>query len=391
MPNNEIMRDILVAWLKDEITPEQEQILNKWLDDSSENRETFSRLTNDDFLVEELKIFDLFDAEKLQAISNQGPAEIGIGAKSVRRKWLSFAAAAAVLGLICLAFYLTERYDRKAPVIAAKKVSDVQAPIISKAFIKADNGRMILLDTIKANTVFSLNGADVIKNDSGQIIYRSNSGAPTNNTLFNPRGGNIITVVLSDGTKVWLNSESSITYPISFGDTARSVSVKGEAYFEVAKSATKKFIVTTDRGITTEVLGTHFNINSYDDEDNCIVTLIEGRVQVHNSEEKVLLMPAQQATQRSNGRSLLVRHVNVNKVIAWKEGTFNFDEENIYTISRQFQRWYNIDVNIKGDFSGETYSGIISKKLSLLQVMQVLKFAGLNYQISNNQLIITKI
>jgi len=121
-----------------------------------------------------------------------------------------------------------------------------------------------------------------------------------------------------------------------------------------------------------------------------MVTLLEGRVQVSNSQQKVLLMPGQQAAQRTNAGSLAVKQVDVNKIVAWKEGMFNFDDEDIYYISRQFARWYNVEVKINGNFSGETYSGVMSKNLSLSQVMQVLKFAGLNYQISNNQLTITK-
>ena len=248
---------------------------------------------------------------------------------------------------------------------------------------------MVAVDSIKVNTVFIINDIEVMKNSDGQIVYTNHSNISSTNTLYNPRGSNIVTLVLSDGSKVWLNSESSITYPLQFdNDSLRAVTITGEAYFEVAKSKTKKFVVTTGNGIKTEVLGTHFNVKNYDDENTCGVTLLEGSVRVSKAQNSVLLVPEQQANYEN---SFSVKKVNIERVVAWKTGVFNFEDDDLPTVLKQLSRWYDIHVQINNNVdNSETYSGIISRNLSLMQVLQILKLAGVHYELNQNTLIITK-
>jgi transmembrane sensor len=386
---NEQIIEVIVSYLKGEITPVQETILNNWINLSDKNKQLFDKISNSKFLSEQLLQYQSFDKEK---IWNNLQSFLEQKNKHLNRKviWLRWAAAAVFAGLIVgFAFYFNKQ---KQQMFLVSKKQDINAPVLSKAYIKMDNGQVLMIDSIKPNVVFKLNGVEVMKNELGQIFYPNRPNEKTINTLFNPQGSNIVTLVLSDGTKVWLNNESSITYPIQFdGDSTRTVNITGEAYFEVAKSKTQKFVVISNSGVKTQVLGTHFNIKSYADESASYVTLLEGSVQVSKAGKQVLLTPRQQLLASIKGENIfLVKEVSVEKIVSWKNGLFDFEDDDIYSITKQLSRWYNIDIQISGNFSADTYSGIISRNLSLMQVLQILKLAGVNYRENEKTLTIIK-
>ncbi|HEY5369045.1 MAG TPA: FecR domain-containing protein [Hanamia sp.] len=386
--------NILVAFRKGEITPSEKQILDEWIQASEKNRKTFESLTDEDFTLEQLKLFYSFDDKKawIEILERSKKQKDVQGMKSRIQLWMKWSVAAMLAGILIGGYFYKNYKDSPQPLVI--QAGDIKAPTFSGAFIKMDNGRIVMIDSIKAHSPFKLNGVEVEKNKAGQIEIKedgSKSYANTFNTLYNPRGSKVVTIILSDSTKVWLNSESFITYPIRFDKGERKVTISGEAYFEVAKSKTQKFIVTTVDKIKTEVLGTHFDIKDYPDENSSSVVLLEGSVKVSNRQKKeVLLRPSQQAIQNRSTEKLDVGKADVDRAVAWKEGMFDFKNEDIYSVAGQLARWYDIKVQIDGAFTDETYSGIISRDLSLMQVLQILKSAGVNYALKGKTLFITK-
>lgn len=393
MDISEQIINILIDFRRGKISSSEKQILDKWIQESESNRKIFESFADNDFTSEKLKLFYFFEDKKdwIKILKRTKKQKSCQGNKFHIQSWMKWSIAAMLAGILIGGyFYKSYKNFQPPPVVQS---SDVKAPTFSSAFIKMDNGKIVMVDSIKAQTPFKLNGVEVQKNKAGQIVVRSDEGkknANTINTLYNPRGSKIITIVLSDSTTVWLNSESFISYPVRFDKGERKVTISGEAYFEVAKSKTQKFIVTTSK-MKTEVLGTHFDIKDYPNENSSFVVLLEGFVRVSNQQKgKVLLRPSQQATQNKKSQKLHVENADVDRAIAWKKGMFDFKDDDIYSIARQFGRWYDIKVQIDGDFGGETYSGIISRELSLMQVLQILKSAGVNYTLKKKTLFITK-
>lgn len=394
MDISEQIINIIIHFRKGEIDPSEKEILDQWIHASEKNKKTFELLNDQDFTLEQLKLFYSFDDKKawIEILKRTKKQKSPQGKKFFIQPWMKWSVAAMLAGIL-IGGYFYKSYKKPQPPLVVQP-SDIKAPAFSGAFIKMDNGKIVMVDSIKAQVPFKLNGVEVEKNKAGQIVVRSDGNknyAQTFNTLYNPRGSKIVTIVLSDSTKVWLNSESFITYPVRFDKGERKVTISGEAYFEVAKSKTQKFVVTTASKIKTEVLGTHFDIKDYPDENNSYVVLLEGSVRVTNQQKgKVLLRPSQQATQNKNSQKLNVEEADVDKAVAWKKGMFDFKDDDIYSIARQFGRWYDIKVQIDGKFEGETYSGIISRELSLMQVLQILKSAGVHYTLKEKTLFITK-
>ena len=203
--------------------------------------------------------------------------------------------------------------------------------------------------------------------------------------MTTPRGA-FYQLTLPDGTAVWLNAASSITFPLKFGTNERRVSITGEVYFEVASNKKRPFIVTANSTQVT-VLGTHFNINAYNDENAVRTTLIEGQVKVSsniNGQEK-MIMPGQQSQTDRSG-AIRVGNVNIDEVISWKNGVFRFNKTEITSLMRQISRWYNVDVRFEGSPPKDLFSGTIPKSLKLAELLTVLKTANVKFEIQGNEL-----
>jgi ferric-dicitrate binding protein FerR (iron transport regulator) len=193
--------------------------------------------------------------------------------------------------------------------------------------------------------------------------------------------------VLADGTKVWLNAASSLRFPAAFAGKERIVELNGEGYFEVAKNASMPFHVRV-HDMDVQVLGTHFNINAYTDETAMRTTLLEGSVQVSQGEQTQLLTPGQQAAASQNGQIQLADGVDVEEVMAWKNGMFQFQGADLETILRQAARWYDIDVEYKQRIS-DRFSGQISKNVNLSQLLKILELTGkVHFEIEGRKIIV---
>jgi ferric-dicitrate binding protein FerR (iron transport regulator) len=262
------------------------------------------------------------------------------------------------------------------------------APGVNMATLTLADGSVINLDSTGNGMSLKQGHTKVEKTANGEVVYKSDNAGETSvgyNVLSTPRGGQF-KVVLPDGSAVWLNAASSIRYPTAFTGKERRIVITGEAYFEVAKNASAPFIVSVNNMKVT-VLGTHFNINAYNDETVVKTTLLEGAVKVSSGSNISLLKPNQQAQVNYNGEIRIDKDVDVMKEVAWKDGFFRFKDENIKTIMKQLSRWYNIDVEFEGNVSMEGYSCMLARNIPISTMLETLKETGrVHFSINGNKI-----
>lgn len=302
-------------------------------------------------------------------------------ASPVRRMhWLKYAAAVIlVAGLGTIAFIFTKQEKEQPAIAETEQSSEKQeiAPGGEKAVLKLADGTIIHLDNAAKGQVAEQGGVEVVKLASGQIAYRVKQLKNKEvmwNTMSTPRGGQY-QLILPDGTHVWLNAASSITYPTAFTGNKREIKIKGEVFLEVAKNKQKPFFVNINDKSSIRVLGTSFNINSYDNEENITTTLVEGSIQINKN---IVLKPGQQAVQLKAADDIVVSEADVEKALAWKNGWFNFNGASLYDVMRQLERWYDIDVKYEGEIPQVTFKGKMDKGVTLTGMLNI--FSALNYK-----------
>ncbi|HZW64939.1 MAG TPA: FecR domain-containing protein [Hanamia sp.] len=329
----------------------------------------------------------LIEARLMRKINAGGPHRRPVFYHIRFQRW---AAAAVILLFSAIGYFLINHHNSKTQQVAKVVSNDVKAPQQNKAVIRLANGKMIYLDSV-GNGALALQGnVQLIKLSNGQIAYTHKQGEVSTkmeyNTLSNPRGSKVIHMVLSDGSKVWLDVASSITYPVSFTGKERRVSITGEAYFEVAHDAMKPFYVN-HRDMNIRVLGTHFNVNAFEDEGADIkVTLLEGKVNVNNQASKETLKPGQQAI--VNDKIKVINDVDLDEVMGWKNGYFEFNNSGLANVLSQVSRWYNVDVVYKGYNKPRQFMGEIQRDLNLSEILKILAKNGIQFQIEGNKLIV---
>jgi len=301
-----------------------------------------------------------------------------------KRVWFKVAVAASVL--LVGSLMLINTYKPTSDLARGTKAefkNDV-APGSSKATLILSNGKSILLAAVQKGQIAKQGNSTIIKTANGQIVYRASLVSERNdedelNLITTPRGGKW-DVTLSDGTKVWLNASSSIRYPSAFIGNERKVEITGEAYFEVAHNAAKPFKVIT-KGQIVEVLGTHFNINAYDDEETVKTTLLEGKVRVSKGIAIATLLPGQQSVTISSNNSISVKNADTEQAIAWHNGYFQFDRSDIHAVTQQLSRWYDVDIKFQGKITQDKFGGSISRDATLSQVLHTLEQSMVRFKI----------
>jgi len=263
----------------------------------------------------------------------------------------------------------------------------------NKAILILGNGKRISLTDATNGNIASQSDVSIVKTAGGQVIYTVNptqksDEKPTYNTIETPKGGQF-QVILPDGTKVWLNAASSLLYPTYFSGKQRRVELKGEGYFEVAKNKAMPFFVKT-KNQEIEVLGTHFNVNAYADEEASKTTLIEGRVKIKTASAFVLLKPGEQAV--LTGDRLNTGAVDTDIALAWKNGQFMFNDENIQSIMRQIARWYNVEVVYAGKpLESKVFWGSISRFQNVSEVLDILELTkSVKFKIEGRRIIVMR-
>ncbi|MEO3403945.1 FecR domain-containing protein [Mucilaginibacter sp. CAU 1740] len=295
--------------------------------------------------------------------------------------WTKYAVAASILLFIWVGAYFFTRSGHKADHVAANNYSNIK-PGGNKATLTLGNGKTITLDDTTNGQIAQQAGVLISKNANGEIVYTAaqSTDEVLENTIATPKGGQY-KVILPDGTNVWLNAASSLTYPTAFKGTERLVTLNGEGYFEVTKNKQMPFRVHS-AGQTVEVLGTHFDINAYADEAVVKTTLLEGSVKVSVQANSATIVPGQQAQFAKGGAGIIrLEKVDTDKEVAWKNGVFSFADEDIRTVMRQVSRWYDIDVVYNGKIPDEKFYGEISRSSNLADVFKILELNNMKFDV----------
>lgn len=306
------------------------------------------------------------------------------------RLWPKLSAGiAAAIALIILALYLFKGVDSGTSSVTF--ANDV-APGGNKAILTLTDGRRISLTDAAKGELAQQSGIRITKTEDGQIVYQAaatkSAGHNGFNTIETPRGGQYM-VVLPDNSRVWLNAASSLKYPTNFSSAKkRRVELTGEGYFEVAKDRRHPFIVSAGNQ-EIEVLGTHFNVNSYHDEPQLKTTLLEGSVKVVSKGREALLTPGQQAV--LTGGSIRVQDFNVRLAVAWKNNKFMFENDNIQYIMRMVSRWYDVEVVFEGALPDDKFIGSMSRSEHVSEVLKSLELTGkVKFKVEGRRIVVTK-
>lgn len=315
--------------------------------------------------------------EKVKAIDMPRQAPVR------RMRYLAWAAAIGLLLLAGGIYRLTEQRVDTAPVVAQEKAI---GPGKQGAVLTLADGSTVQLDSMGHGVVASQAGTNVVLSN-GQVVYdpeETAGGEVAYNTIATPRGRQF-RIVLPDGTKVWLNAASSLRYPVAFTGSTREVKISGEAYFEVTADAEKPFSVHFSEHGVVEVLGTAFNINAYADEPRVKATLLSGSIRVNRQR---VLQPGEQANIDSNDHMTVENSADAEDAIAWKNGLFIMRSTELPALLRQVSRWYDVEVDMKGELPDYSFGGTIGRNVSLADVIEALNIYGVNCRLEKGKLIV---
>ncbi|WP_316838856.1 FecR family protein [Pedobacter gandavensis] len=380
---------------------------------AEEREEFFSLISEEDQDINDLldgtwntiEVADDLSKEKAEVMLNQilTKPENQVVKKLSWYKYASVAAAVLILLSAGLYFFNNRSVLKQQKDTYSKSIS----PAGNKATLTLSNGSTINLDNATTGEIAKQSGIAITKTAEGKLIYQlsaTNKPVTGFNSISTPRGGHY-QVDLPDGTRVWLNAASSLKYPAAFDNHERKVELSGEAYFEVAKRTVKDglkskrvpFIVKTSSQ-EVAVLGTHFNISAYGDDKETKTTLLEGSVRVSLAKDPGLkqgrfantgsqiLSPGQQSLLKDN--QIITKTVDLDEAIAWKNGFFQFNEENIVNIMKQLSRWYDIDVVFEGKQRETLFLLKVPRSLSLTEILKILETNGINFKIEGRTLIV---
>ena len=381
---------LLKAYISKQANSAEESELMDWVLQSGEDSELKSYV---------LDIWDRYKPSEELSYVNwdeiysrvMQPAVVPLQPKVRKMRWAKLTAAAVIVGALATGayFYLAPRSGQSMATVQPKK-SDIPPPSGNKAILTLADGTKIALDSTGNGTLATQGSVKIIKQSTGEISYAGTAeGVISYNTLSVPRGSKPLSLVLSDGSKVWINVGSSLSYPTAFTGSERKVKITGEAYFEVVHNKKMPFIVQSSDLIIKD-LGTHFNVNTYEDESAERITLLEGSVSVKKKARSELLKPGQQAriNYNSNDNIKILNDVDLDEVMAWKNGKFVFDNNtDIGTIMREISRWYNVDIEYQGK-TNQRFWGSISKNVNVSQVLKILEAAGgIKFKVEGNKII----
>ena len=327
---------------------------------------------------------------KLPAILSHTKTEPAKRIPLLQARWLRYAAAVIVIaGTIGLLFI--NRYSTQQDDVAVTTVNEEIIPGKEGAILTLDDGSVVVLDSLGNSVITNKNGTKVILKN-GRLIYEndlSKEPAIAYNTMTTPKGRQF-QLVLPDGSKVWLNAASSLRYPTVFTGNERIVDVTGEAYFEVAKNAKMPFRVRINNQTEIKVLGTHFNVNSYSNEAQIQTTLLEGSIQVINEGITTNVKPGQQAqigfmVNGTTSPVKIINDVNVDKIVAWKNGVFDFQDGTLEEVMRQLERWYDIEVVYEKNIPKLEFFGKMGRDLDLNTVLRALEKSKVHFRIEEGR------
>lgn len=394
--HEELFKDLLSRYLTGNLSHSQKIQLTELLN-KEEYQQRLELKMEEDFITDKYLVDG--NGAIRDAIQNFLSQKIGKEIKT-RRKLINIkrmAAAASIILLLCTASWLIFRTSNstKPPITSSGNlvIKDLP-PGRTGAILTLANGSKIILDSTHGS--LGMQGSSKVVNNNGVLSYAD--GKNSTEIFFNVMStpvGRQYQLILSDGSKVWLNAASSITYPTVFSSSERKVQITGEAYFEVMRNKSQPFHVSVN-GLDVEVLGTHFNINTYNNEPSIKTTLLEGSIKVTKGNSSILIAPGEQAVTKNasdeeNASDELSKKsgVDVDQEIAWKNGKFVFQDAEIKSIMRQLERWYGVTAVYSENVTTEEFDGVISRNVNLSQIVNLLTKTGrLNFSIEGSTIVV---
>ena len=377
---------IIQKSLKGKLSESEEKLLSDWRKVSEENEHAFQRMISEDFYTVGMEKLETYDYRVAYGRFLQKKYQ----RRRKRRFLISMARVAAVALPFVMAVVLYVGLNREEEQTLRPSLASNILPGTSKAVLTLANGQMIPLGKETTDSTIITDGTQISASGSG-VTYAS--GVESESVVYNkleiPRGGEFC-LTLSDGTRVWLNSETSIQYPVVFGTKERRVFIQGEAYFEVAKDAKKPFTVQFMSSSVT-VLGTSFNIRAYPEEKQSQTTLAEGSVRIYSPGSSMLLKPGEQAEVKALSGEMVKKEVEVKTFTSWKDGRFVFEQEPLENIMRTLERWYDIRVIFRDEGAKRiSLSGNLKRYGDFSQVMNMLQMTGdVRFELHGNDVYIT--
>ena len=386
---------LLDRYLKNQSNTKEKEKLDEFFEENSNSIEASKSIENVSKLED--KIFNYIQFGIKEQVKKESTFN--------RMPYLQVAASILVIFLFSttIYFYRSSLTSKSQLPIAqgVEKIEDKQ-PAKNIAILTLGNNSQIVLDEASNGEIAQESGVSILKTDKGELIYKirnsnklSNNDLNKYNTISTPMGGKF-KVILPDGSLVVLNAASTLKYPVHFDEKLRKVSFTGEAYFEIAKLEDKRkkrvpfYVYSNDQIV--EVLGTHFNINSYDNEEYSKTTLLEGSVKIINEKSAApakILKPGQQAVIKRGDIQTKIMIADEAQALAWKDGYFLFKNTNIKDVVNELERWYNIDIQYEDEMEFENITGYISRNVKISSVLKMLQLSGIvDYEISGSTIII---
>lgn len=381
----------LQKYLDSDIQEEELSLLRRLLEESSEDeiQAAFDLIWNNAPLSDD-NTAPLFSDMEADVLLLDIMAQVPITSRKTRWKaMVGYALAACTVGTLLTFAWMYLNRETAAPdeavsVVLQKMEHDVD-PAQEEAILTLEGGETLSLQHIKAGESVEMGDVKLV-NNNGQLSYEvaPKEGPGTQHIVKTPKGGQI-NMRLPDGTKVWLNADSRITFLSNLGTQHREVTVTGEVYFEVAKLEGKRFTVKSSSG-EIEVLGTKFNVRAYPEDRSMQTALVEGSLAMKTNTDRVVLKPNQVAVASASQRISVSQHEHIADIIAWKNGLFLFENETLADVGRQLGRWYNIHVQLGEGLATQRITGKIARDVKLSQVLEMLYYLGIETRLKDNHL-----
>lgn len=372
------IQTLVERYISGECSSEEADFLERWYADELQKRLSEIETKNTELVKDEM--WSRIVGERPQLTKQPTKKDIGL--------WAGAAAAVLFIGLL-----VTYQLDKLHSTSNSDKEIVATTPEIlpgtNKAILTTGDGKQIVLTDEADGVIKQGNGFIVRKQEDGLVSFEVTDGHEgidlVNNSIKTPKGG-IYQVVLPDGSKAWLNSASSISFPSKFAATERNVSIEGEVYFEIKRDASRPFRVNASRQ-QIEVLGTKFNVNAYEDEPYVRTSLIEGSVKVKGAKQEHVLKPGFELSTTRNGRDK-VGQADIEAIMAWKDGVFQFDRVDLEVLLRQLARWYDVDVVYQGSYEKDEFVGKIKRNEDIQKVLNILKYGNVDITLEGRKLMV---
>lgn len=388
-PEQEQITALILKYLSGDLTVEEQQQLDAWLNADAKNRALMDEFRDEAAVKQEL--LDIYHTKARVWQQLQGHTATNLRPVRNYRRWALYAASICLL-IAGASLYFANRWrtHTSTPLAVTRNdQADIPSPASNRAYVTLSNGKRVYIDSLQngADIIPGSNLAQKLSPDKIEYAGRSRSVAPELNTITVPRGSKPLLIALPDGSQVWVNVASTISFQVPFPEKERLVSVSGEAYFDVVGAASQPFIVKSS-GQEIKVLGTAFNIKSYEDESTIKTTLVKGKIQISQNKTGTMktLTAGQQAISPPDGQLIINQDVDLEEALAWKTNVFQFRNEDLKSIMQQLGRWYDVDIVYQGSVPDRFFTVKISRDKSLAAVLKIIELYGISFRLEGKKL-----